>query len=119
MSIALTAVSVVLALLLVLTSVRKLGHSEDVVASYARVGVPERALNLLAVILLAAAAGVVSGLWWPILGVITAGGLVCYFLVAVVLHIRARDYRNLVNPLVFASLAIAVTSLQLAATPFG
>lgn len=116
--IALTAASVVLALLLVLTAVRKLGHSEDVVASYARVGVPERALDLLAVILLAAATGVVSGLWWPIFGVITAGGLICYFLVAVVLHIRARDYRNLVNPLVFSTLAIAVTILQLAATTF-
>jgi NAD(P)-dependent dehydrogenase (short-subunit alcohol dehydrogenase family) len=60
----------------------------DIFASYACVGVPERALNLLAVILLAAAAGVASGLWWPILGVLTAGGLVCFFLVAVVLHIR-------------------------------
>lgn len=44
----------------------------------------------------AAAAGLIAGIWIPVLGAVTTAALVLYFLVAIVMHIRARDFgRNL------------------------
>ena len=60
---------------LVFTAARKLSHRGDVVASCERVGVPENRLNALAVVLLAGAAGLIAGLWWPPIGVAAAVGL--------------------------------------------
>jgi DoxX-like family len=57
MFVATLVVSLLLAALLSYAAIRKLGHSEPVVATYARVGVPEDKLDYLAAILLAGAAG--------------------------------------------------------------
>lgn len=111
---ALTVTSVLLALLLALTAVRKLGRRDQVVESYARVGVPERALRFLALTLTAGAIGVLVGLWWPPLGLMSAAGLVGYFIVAVVFHLRAGEYRTLATPLVYEALALAVLVIHLA-----
>ena len=44
----------------------------------------------------AAAAGLVAGIWIPYLGAVTTIALVLYFLVAIGMHVRARDFgRNL------------------------
>lgn len=44
----------------------------------------------------AAAAGLVAGVWVPWLGVVAVWALVLYFLVAILTHVRARDFgRNL------------------------
>lgn len=44
----------------------------------------------------AAAAGLVAGIWIPGLAALTTACLVVYFLVAIAMHIRARDFgRNL------------------------
>jgi hypothetical protein len=44
----------------------------------------------------AAAAGLIAGIWIPVLGALTTAALVLYFLVAIAMHIRARDFgRNL------------------------
>ena len=44
----------------------------------------------------AAAAGLVAGVWIPGLGILTAGCLLLYFLLAVTMHLRAHDLgRNL------------------------
>lgn len=114
---ALTVTSVLLSLLLVLTATRKLGRRDHVVESYARVGVPERALRSLALILLAGAIGVLAGLWWPVLGLMSAVGLVGYFMVAVVFHVRAGDYRTLATPLAYGTLALAVSLIHLTGNP--
>jgi hypothetical protein len=108
-------VSVVLAALLVWTAVRKLSHREDVVRSYTRLGVPEDKLNYLAVILLAGAAGLVAGLVWAPIGIAAAGGLVCYFIAASGVHIRAGDAKNLPTPVGFGVMAAAALVLRLAA----
>jgi hypothetical protein len=57
----------------------------------------------------AAAAGLFAGIWIPVLGAVTTAALVLYFLVAIAMHIRARDLgRNLfVNAT--GMLAICVT----------
>ena len=60
------------------------------------VGFPRRYWPLLPLLKLAAAAGLVAGLWVPVLGLLTTGSLVAYFLVAISMHVRMRDFgRNL------------------------
>lgn len=106
--------SVLLAALLVYSAARKLGHSDEVVRGYARAGVPEQRLNILAAILIAGAAGLVVGLWWQPLGIAAAACLLIYFATACGFHIRARDVRNLPTPVTMAVLALTSLALQLA-----
>jgi hypothetical protein len=108
------AVSALLAALLATAAIRKLSHRPVVVESYLRVGVPEKRLNQLAVILLAGAAGVLLGLWWAPLQVAATAGLICYFVVAIGFHLRAGDARNAPTPFAFAVLAAAALLLRLA-----
>ena len=44
------------------------------------------------VIKLAAAAGLVAGIWVPVLGILTTGSLVLYFVIAIGMHVRMRDF---------------------------
>jgi len=107
------AVSVLLAVLLVVTAARKLSHRDAVVATYRRVGVPEERLNQLAALLLAGAAGLVAGLWWTPVGVAAAAALVAYFVLAIGAHMRARDAANAPTPAVYLALAAAALVLHL------
>lgn len=44
----------------------------------------------------AAALGLIVGIWVPYLGAVTSASLVLYFIIAIFMHIRARDFgRNL------------------------
>ena len=107
------AVSLVLAALLLVTAIRKLAHAPGVVETYRRVGVIEERLNLLALILIAGAAGLVLGLWWQPLSVAAASGLVAYFVLAVAAHVRYHDLRPLPAPLVFLALSAAALARNL------
>ncbi len=72
---------------------------------------PRRLWWMMPPIKFAAAAGLVAGIWLPVLGLVTTVCLVLYFIVAVGMHIRARDFgRNLfVNAT--GMLAICVATL--------
>jgi hypothetical protein len=105
-------VSSLLAALLALSAARKLTHRPEVVATYARVGVPEGKLDYLALILLAGAAGLIVGLFWGPLGVAAAVGLVVYFLLAIGAHIRAGDAVHLPTPVVIELMAVAALVLR-------
>lgn len=60
------------------------------------VGFPRRLWPVLTPVKFAAAAGLVVGIWFQPLAVLTAAALVCYFLAAIGMHVRARDFgRNL------------------------
>jgi hypothetical protein len=60
------------------------------------VGWPRRLWWVMSPIKFAAAAGLVAGIWVPYLGLITSVALVLYFVVAISMHLRARDFgRNL------------------------
>ena len=107
-------VASLLAALISYSAALKLTHRPKVVADYRRAGVPEEWLNWLAALLLAAAAGLVVGLWWGPAGIVAAGGLVAYFALAVAFHIRAKDAANAVTPVVLMSLALAAVGLRLA-----
>jgi DoxX-like family len=111
MFLATIVICLLLAALLSYAAVRKLGHSEPVVQSYARVGVPEDKLDCLAAILFAGAAGLTLGLVWAPIGVAAAIGVIAYFVLAVASHIRAGDTENLPTPA--AILVIAVSALVL------
>ncbi|WP_157007273.1 DoxX family protein [Agromyces laixinhei] len=57
---------------------------------------PRQQWWILTPIKLAAAAGLALGIWLPPLAALTSAALVAYFLVAISMHIRARDFgRNL------------------------
>ena len=115
MSIWSALVSLLLAAALIYSALRKLSHRPDVVAAYARVGVPPAKLDYLAAILLAGSAGLVVGLFWAPLGIAAAACLVVYFALAASAHVRADDLRNLPTPVVIELLALAALVLQLEA----
>jgi hypothetical protein len=102
-----------LAALLAAVAAMKLTHRPSVVASYARVGVPEHKLDLLAALLLAGATGLIVGLFVRPIGVAAALGVVAYFVGAIVAHVRAGDTRRLATPIVLELLAIAALALQI------
>lgn len=106
--------SVLLALAIAYSAARKLTHAPEVVSSYALAGVPEERLNLLAAVLFAGAAGLLTGLAWEPLGVAAAAALAVYFAVAVGFHIRNGDAAHLATPLVLALLAAAIVAVRLA-----
>ena len=57
---------------------------------------PRRWWWILRPIKFAAAAGLVAGIWIPYLGLVTCVALILYFVVAIGMHIAARDFgRNL------------------------
>jgi DoxX-like family len=116
MDLAAALVSGLLALLCATSAVRKLSHSSAVVASYERAGVPEHRLNALAAVLLAAAGGLVAGVAWSPIGVAASAGLIVYFALAVVAHLRADDREHVATPTVMFVLAVASFVLQLLAT---
>ena len=112
MSTAIAVVSIVLAVALAVSAINKLSHRDAVVQTYAKLGVAEERLNLLAILLLAGAAGLVVGIWWPAIGIAAAIALVLYFLSAVLVHLRANDARNLPTPLVLGVLAAVTLILR-------
>jgi hypothetical protein len=114
MSTATTIVSPLLAAILAAAAVRKLSHREEVVASYERVGVPPERLDHLAFILLAGAAGLVIGLFWAPIGIAAAIGVICYFVLAIVAHVRHHDERHLPTPVAIEVLAVATLTLRVA-----
>lgn len=60
------------------------------------VNFPQRYWRAVPVVKFAAAAGLIAGLWLPGLGLVTSVALVVYFIVAITMHLRARDLgRNL------------------------
>lgn len=92
----------------------KLTHRPKVVESYGRAGVPESWLNGLAALLFTAAAGLLLGQWWPPVGILAAAGLVAYFALAVVFHLRAKDTTNVATPVVLMLLSVAALALRMA-----
>jgi hypothetical protein len=114
MGIATVGMSILLAAFLAFSAIRKLSHQPPVVESYVRAGVPENKLNYLAFVLVAAAAGLIAGLFVAPIGIAAAIGVVIYFLGAVGFHIRANDMKHLPTPLLVAVFAALVLILQVA-----
>jgi DoxX-like family len=71
---------------------------------------PRRLWWVMSPIKLAAATGLIVGIWVPYLGAVTCAALVLYFIVAITMHLHARDFgRNLfVNATGMLILCVAV-----------
>src|SRR3954451_13857298 len=115
MFIALVVVTVLLAAICLNSAAMKVRQNEQVLAViHGTVGAPQPYLPALAALEIAGAAGILLGLWLEPLGVLSATGLVAYFVGAVGGHLRVRDTKTLVMPLPPLVMAIAVLVLRLA-----
>ncbi len=107
-------VSCVLAFLVMGMGAAQLNGVPQAIAVMDRVGA-KRLATISGWLLLAAAGGLVVGLFWAPIGIIAAAGLVAYFLVAVALHIRIKDsIGQILNPLVPAAIAAIALLLRIA-----
>jgi uncharacterized membrane protein YphA (DoxX/SURF4 family) len=96
MHIAYLAITILLATMAVLSGLGKIRrdpHQLQVI--HETVGVPLKYFPLLAACEFAGALGLVVGIWWPILGVAAATGLVLYFVGATVSHLWVRDVKGI------------------------
>src|SRR5215211_2159414 len=111
MFIALVIAAVLLAAMCASSASQKLRkHERSVAIIGGTVGVPVRYFPVLASLELAGAAGILLGLWLEPLGVAAAAALVVDF----VGHLRVRDTRGLIMPLLPLVFSIAVLTLRLA-----
>ncbi|MEV6280011.1 DoxX family protein [Nocardia sp. NPDC051832] len=113
MFVATVIVTVLLAVGLIPSAYFKISRKPEFVEAYKSLGVPESWLNPLAAALLAGAAGLLIGLWWPPLGIAAAVGLILYFLGALGYHAKAKDYKTMGPPAIILALAVAALVLRL------
>ncbi|MFF5502833.1 DoxX family protein [Streptomyces roseolus] len=111
MSTTATVVTVVAAFMAGFSGVSVLVRAAFVVGPLGAYGVPEAAWNLLGVLKLAGAAGLVAGFFVPVVGTLAAVGLVLYFAGAVITVVRARAYGHVPFPLVYMAPAVAALAL--------
>jgi len=79
-----------------------------------KVHVPESSLNGLGLLKVAGGVGLLVGIGLPIVGTAAAAGLVVFFLFAIAIHVRARDYTlGYGTPVAFLALAVASLVLEL------
>lgn len=114
MFIATVIVSIATALMLTLSAAMKLQRNDQVVETINRVvGVPLRWFPALAGLELAAAIGLVVGLWVAPLGAAAAAGSIAYFVGAIIAHLRVGDTKGVANPTLPLVLSIAALVLRL------
>ncbi|MEH0574444.1 MULTISPECIES: DoxX family protein [Streptomyces] len=112
MSTAYVVVTVVGAVLAGFSAASVFLRAEWTVKPLADYGVPRAWWPFLGAAKAAGAAGLLAGLFVPVVGVLAAAGLVLYFVGAVVTVLRARWFSHALFPLVYA--APVVASLVLA-----
>ncbi|MEZ0352376.1 DoxX family protein [Mycobacterium sp. pR1184] len=113
MHIALIVLAILLVIALVGSAGAKLAKAAPIMEQMSTVGVPPRALPLLAAAEIAGAVGLIVGfLWWPI-GVAAAVGVVLYFVGAVIAHLRVQDVKNVAPAALLGVLAAVELGLRL------
>ena len=108
-------ISLLLAAACLLPAAGKLTGNLKMRKSAAHFGIPWSRYRLIGVAELAAAAGVLTGLWWHPLGVAAAAGIALLLLGALIAHGRATDSGKEMAPALFA-LAITIAYLAIALT---
>ncbi len=88
---------------------------KQILINMARVGVPQSWITTLGILKTAGAIGLLIGIGAPLIGTAAAIGLVLFFVGAIIIHLRARDY-SFGLAVVFLLLAVAVLVLRLAAS---
>ena len=106
-------ISLLLAAACLLPAAAKLAGHPKMQQSAAHFGIPWPRYRLIGVAELAAAAGVLIGLWWHPLGVAASAGMALLLIGAVITHRRAGDSAKEAAP---ALAALALTIAYLAIT---
>ena len=104
-------ISLLLAAACLLPAAAKLAGHPKMQQSAAHFGIPWSRYRLIGVAELAAAAGILTGLWWHPLGVAAAAGMTLLLIGAMITHRRAADSGKEMTP---ALLALAITIAYLA-----
>jgi uncharacterized membrane protein len=113
MFIASIVVSALLAIAVGGSGFNKLIKNETVMKGMDVVRFPRNRVWMLGVLELAAALGLVVGIfWWPI-GVAAAIGVIVYFAGAIVAHLRVSDTKGLGAPVVLLLVGVAALVLRL------
>jgi hypothetical protein len=87
-------------------------HAKFVDANFGEINVSASWIPAFATLQAAGAIGLLLGLVGiPIIGLAAAIGLVLFFLVAVVTHLRSGAYRSLPSPLFFLVLSVATLAV--------
>jgi acid phosphatase family membrane protein YuiD len=79
----------------------------------AKAGVPESWMTTLGVLKTAGALGLLVGIDVPVIGIAAAVGLIVFFVGAIIIHLRGRDY-SLGPAMLFLLLAVAALAARLA-----
>jgi hypothetical protein len=108
-------VSLLLAAACLAPAAAKLASHPKMHRSAAHFGIPWPRYRLIGVAEVAAAAGVLAGLWWHPLGLAGAAGMALLLLGALITHRRAADGGKEMAPALLA-LAITVAYLAVALT---
>ena len=109
MTATLIIVNTLLGLIAAGSAAGKLTRQPPVIDSLHGVGVSDRGIRTLAVLDALGAAGLVIGIWIPLLGIAAAVALSLYFLGAVAAHLRVHDPVTAWMP-AFGILGIAVAA---------
>ncbi|HWH58920.1 MAG TPA: DoxX family protein [Terriglobales bacterium] len=116
MGIAYLVVAIVLAAMVLFSGVGKLRNDPHIVkVIHETVGVPMKYFPLLAACEIAGAVGLVLGIWWPILGMAAATGLVIYFVGAVVSHVQVNDLKGIGPAAMLLTMSAAALILRVLA----
>jgi uncharacterized membrane protein YphA (DoxX/SURF4 family) len=105
-------VAILLSLGLVMSGGLKLAKNPQIVEGIGGLGVPLSLFPVLAALEIAAAAGLIIGLWFAPLGIAAGVGVVVYFIGAVITHLRAHN-REFASPLVLGMAGAATVALRL------
>jgi uncharacterized protein involved in cysteine biosynthesis len=108
-------VTVLAAAALVFSATADFVRYEKVLTNMARARVPESWLTTLGALKAAGAVGLLVGLGVPVIGAIAAIGVICFFIGAIVAHIRAGWY-SFSFPAVYLALALGSLGLGLASS---
>lgn len=114
MEIASLVITILLAAMVLFSGFGKLRNDPHIVkVIHEIVGVPMKYLPLLAACEIAGAAGLVLGIWWSPIGVAAGIGLLLYFLVAVLAHLRVGDVKGIGPAAFLLALSVGVLYLRL------
>jgi hypothetical protein len=102
--------SCMLAVLVVALGLPKIFQQSTMVARFQRLGYSVRICQAIGALEVAAAVGLVAGIWWRPLGIAAAVGLVALLIGATVSHLRAGDGLKEVVPAIWVGMVAAATA---------
>ncbi|MCX5167505.1 DoxX family protein [Streptomyces antibioticus] len=114
MFIAYVVVASLLAVVLIGSGRAKLVRDEKITEGMHKIGVPDSWFPRLSALEIAAALGLIAGIFYRPLGIAAGIGIVAYFIGAVITHLRAKDTAGLPMPAVLIVVGAAALVLGVA-----